>query len=44
MGPWLRSELLAVGDLVPAALMSGWCNLELNSQGYQIAVLEYLNS
>lgn len=42
--PWLQSELPAVGDEVPARLMSGWCNLELNSRGYQIAAPECLNS
>lgn len=44
IGPWLQPELLAPGDLMPPGLMSGWCNLELNSLGYQIAALEYINS
>lgn len=41
--PWLQPELLAPGDLMPPGLMSAWCNLELNTRGYQIVALEYIN-
>lgn len=44
IAPWLQSELLPAGDLLPAWLMSGCCKLEQNRQGYQIAAPEYLNS